>query len=188
MSDFLQEQISIDKGVQIVKRDNNRVRSVIHVKESQIAHTQNELSNLRLEALNVETKLESLRERMKQIDDDFKSKNDIIEKYEVDIKRRNDDLTKKQSEMDLLNKKLDSLAGNNPEEHMGPLEATIHNLMKLIQDKESNCISSQQYWLKNQNELVLLSKKSSDVFEYMKDLKMRLSVLTRKRAVVNGPF
>jgi hypothetical protein len=69
---------------------------------------------------------------------------------------------------------------------MGPLEATIHNVTKLVNEKEKECLQLQQYWLQSQNELVTISKKSGELSEDMAHLKMRLAVLTRKKAVVNS--
>jgi coiled-coil domain-containing protein 40 len=69
---------------------------------------------------------------------------------------------------------------------MGPLEATIHNVTKLVVEKEKDCVQLQQFWLRSQNDLVSISKKSGQLQEEMANLKMKLAVLTRKKAVVNS--
>lgn len=71
---------------------------------------------------------------------------------------------------------------------MGPLEATIHNVSKLVEAKEKECTQLQQFWLKAQNELVIMSKKSGELTEEIQDLNMRLAVLSRKKMVVNNQF
>ena len=69
---------------------------------------------------------------------------------------------------------------------MGPLEATIHNVTKLVAEKEKECAQLQQFWLRSQNELVSITKKSGELSDSSSDLKMRLAVLSRKKAVVNS--
>lgn len=68
---------------------------------------------------------------------------------------------------------------------MGPLEATIYNLSKAIQKKEQECLEIQQYWLRAQNELVSIGKKSAETTDDIQNLRMRLTVLNRKKMVVN---
>lgn len=185
---ILQDQIAIDKGAQTINRDNSKIREIIHDKESQVAAAQNELAVLRLDALNVSERLHELRKTFGETENEAKMKNSLIEKYENDNKKRHDESTKKQGEMDLLNKKLDQLTSNMQHESMGPLENTIYNMKKSITEKEREGTRIQQFWLKNQNELVSLTKKNDDLQEEMKNLKMRLTVLSRKKAVVNSEF
>jgi chromosome segregation ATPase len=71
---------------------------------------------------------------------------------------------------------------------MGPLEAMIHNLGKAIQAKESECLSLQQYWLRAQNELVGFEKLATNVSDEIQTLRMRLTVLDRKKMVMNSAF
>ncbi|KAJ3200819.1 Coiled-coil domain-containing protein 40 [Entophlyctis luteolus] len=188
IAENLQNQLSIEKGATGTKRDSNRLRAVVHEKESIIASTMNELGNARLETLNVTEKLRHMRQNAKSLEADLEAKSSLIEKYELEIRRRNDEVGKKQAEMDLLNKKYDMLTSRSQEESMGPLEATIHNVSKLVEGKEADCLQLQQFWMRAQNELVATSKKSNCLQEEMTDLKMRLAVLSRKKAVVNNQF
>ncbi|KAJ3049688.1 Coiled-coil domain-containing protein 40 [Rhizophlyctis rosea] len=188
IADHLQNQLSISKGTSATKKDNSRLRSQIHEKESIIATVQNDLSSIRLDTLNVSARLEGMRDKLRKLDAELGERNEVIEKYEVEIRRRNDELGKKQGEMDLLNKKYDALTGSTQDESVGPLEATIHNLTKLVQAKEKECTQLSHFWLRAQNELVAMSKKSQDVADETQDLRMRLTVLTRKKMVVNNAF
>eukprot|EP00842_Homolaphlyctis_polyrhiza_P000468 jgi/Hompol1/1421/HPOL_005591-RA len=186
IAERLQTQISLEKGATSTKRDGSKLRSSIHEKESNIANIQNELGNIRLESLNISGRIKQMREQVLRIDQDMEEKNSLIEKYEQEIRRRNDDLGKKASEMDVLNKKYDQVTGGSEEEHMGPLEATIHNLQKLVQTKEHECTQLQQFWMRAQNELVTITKKSLEITDETQSLKMRLTVLNRKKMVVNS--
>ncbi|KAJ3106963.1 Coiled-coil domain-containing protein 40 [Phlyctochytrium planicorne] len=188
IAEHLQNQLAIEKGAQGTKKDNNKLRSLIHEKEATIAATMNELGNIKLDILNANTRLGAFRETLSTVDQELAEKNALIEKYEMEIRRRNDELGKKQGEMDLLNKKFDQLMARNQDESMGPLEATIHNMTKLVAQKEKDCTQHQQFWLRSQNELVSATKRSAELADETSDLKMRLAVLSRKKAVVNNQF
>jgi chromosome segregation ATPase len=188
INDNLQSQASIEKGTDGTRKDANKIYTVVHEKEAVIAQVQNELSQVKLETLGYEMKLEGKNSLIKTLDVKLSEQNASIEKYELEIRRRNDELGKKQSEIDGLNKKYDLLTGKSSEDSMGPLEATIYNVSRLIEQKEKECTELSQYWIKAQNELVTFTKKSSDLVEMTQDRKMRLSILSRKKMTVNSQF
>lgn len=186
IAEHLQAQLSISKGAQGTRKDNTRLRAQIHEKESTIAQVQNDLSHIRLETLNVTSRIRGMNEKLQSLDAELAERNSVIEKYEVEIRRRNDELGKKQGEVDLLNKKYDQLMAKNQDESVGPLEATIHNMSKLLQQKEKECTELSQFWLRSQNELVAMTKRTAEVADETQDLRMRLTVLNRKKMVVNS--
>ncbi|KND03997.1 uncharacterized protein SPPG_01445 [Spizellomyces punctatus DAOM BR117] len=188
ITEHLQTQLSISKGAQGTRKDNNRLHNQIHEKEATIAQVENDLSHIRLETLNANSRIRGMKETLQVLDAELAERNEVIEKYEVEIRRRNDELGKKQGEMDLLNKKYDQLTAKNLDESVGPLEATIHNLSKLVQQKEKECSQLSQFWLRSQNELVVMTKRTGEVSDETQDLRMRLTVLSRKKMVVNNAF
>lgn len=188
IAERLQQQLTLKKGSQGAKRDGAKLRAKIHEKETHLAALQNEVSTVRLEALNVAARIDRMRDRVSNIDTETEERNALIEKYEQDFKRKSDELAKKASEMDLLNKKYNQVTGGNEEEHMGPWEATIHNLAKSISAKEQECTQLQQYWLKAQNELVSINKQSIAITDEIQTLKTRLTVLNRKKMMVNSKY
>lgn len=179
---------SYHKGAQSSQRDGNKLRALIHEKEGTALNYRNEISVIELENLNAESRCHEMNEQLKRTDKEITTKNELIEKYELEIRKNNDLLTKRASEMDLLNKKLDQLMSNGVDTNMGPLEATIYNLSKSIQLKESECLQLQQYWLRAQNEMVAMSKKGVEHTDEIQNLRMRLTVLNRKKMVVNNAF
>jgi hypothetical protein len=71
---------------------------------------------------------------------------------------------------------------------MGTFEATIHNLSKSISNKDQDCFELQRFWLRAQNEMVIMSTTSNDITDEIQNLRMRLKVLNRKKMVVNDAF
>ncbi|KAJ3307214.1 Coiled-coil domain-containing protein 40 [Kappamyces sp. JEL0829] len=188
IAEKLKTQSSFQKGAQSAIKDGNKVRQLIHEKETAVTNHLNELSVIKLESLAAETRIDAMKEQLKKVDGEISEKNSLIGKYEQEMRQNNDLLSKRASEMDLLNKKYDQLTSGNVDSHMGPLEATIYNLTKSIHLKESECLQLQQYWLRAQNELVSISKKAVEHTDDIQNLRMRLTVLNRKKMVVNNAF
>jgi len=189
ISESLQQQLSAEKGAQNWKKTSLRLRNKIHEKENVIATTENEFSKTRLEILSYSAKLETIRQENKSIQDECSQKVQLIEKYDIEFKRGQDSLAKKATELDLLNRKLKQLTdGEQDQESVGPLEATIRNLTNAIKAREKECNQLSQYWLRSQNELVILSKEISDINEETQDLKMKQTVLSRKKMVINSIY
>ncbi|KAJ3260019.1 Coiled-coil domain-containing protein 40 [Boothiomyces macroporosus] len=188
IAEKLKLQLSFQKGAQGSLKDGAKLRQIIHEKEAAAANFHNELSLINLEALNAEERIKTIKEQLKAVDAEMAEKNQLIGKYEQEIRQNNDLLSKKASEMDSLNKKYDQMTSGSQDAHMGPLEATIYNLTKAIQQKESEILELQQYWLKAQNEMVTIGKNSLDITDEIQNLRMRLTVLNRKKMVVNNAF
>ncbi len=72
------------------------------------------------------------------------------------------------------------------EEYVGPMEATINNLVKAVSQKEKEYYEMQQLWIRSQTDLIKLSKKNVKMSEEIQDLKMRSTILDRKRIVINS--
>ncbi|KAI9221062.1 hypothetical protein BC828DRAFT_382016 [Blastocladiella britannica] len=188
IAEQMQHQMGIDKGVMGSIKDARKLTQSIHDKEGDVAAAENQVAAIKLEGSNVAESIRGLRAELGNLDSLISGKNQTIEKYEVEIRRGNDEMVKKQSEIDLLNKKLSQFLGNSNDEALGPLEATIHNLSKSISSKDKECWELQQFWLRTQNELVTSTKKASELAEQISTLKMRHTILTRKRAMINQEF
>ncbi|ORZ41356.1 hypothetical protein BCR44DRAFT_1494866 [Catenaria anguillulae PL171] len=188
IAEQIQHQITIDKGMAGTLKDAKKLTQAIHDKEADVAASENQVSVLKLEGSRVAETIRQLRSELSDLDRTIADKNGTIEKYEVEIRRGNDEMVKKQSEIDLLNKKLNQILQDSSDEAIGPLEATIHNLSKSIAAKEKECWDLQHFWLRTQNDLVAASKKASEMTEQISTLKMRHTILTRKRAMINQEF
>lgn len=188
VAEKLQMQFSLEKGAKGSQRDGQKLRSSIHEKEFLLATVDNELSKVQLDILNSQGRIKTMRETISKIDEDLNQKNLLTEKYEVEIRRCNDELGKKASEIDTLNKKYEQVTGGNENGHMGTLEATIYNMTKSIQQKEQECFELQKFWLRAQNEMVQMSTNSNEITDETQNLRLRLTVLNRKKMVVNNAF
>ncbi|KAJ3359505.1 Coiled-coil domain-containing protein 40 [Allomyces javanicus] len=188
IAEQIQHELGLDKSMQGTLKDAKKLTQVIHDKEAMIALTENQVAQTKIEAASMADTLAQRRRDLADLDAVIQAKNGTIEKYELEIRRGNDEMAKKQSEIDLLNKKLNQILQQSTDEAIGPMEATIHNLTKSIAAKEKECWDLQQFWLRNQNELVVTAKKASDLAETIGNLRMRLTILSRKKAMLNQAF
>jgi chromosome segregation ATPase len=182
----LQNQSSLEKGAKGTQKDVVKLKSFISEKEQTIANVDNNMSTIHLEVLSLQEKILTMKTSSSKIDGEISQLNELIEKYELDIKKSNDELAKKSSEIDSLNKKFVQITGGNENGHMGTLEATIHNISKSIQQKNQDCAEIQKFWLKAQNEMVQNSIKSNQLSEDSQSLRIKLTVLNRKKMVLNS--
>ena len=187
ISESLQQQLSSQKGAQNWKRTGLRLRNTINEKENAIAVTENNLGSTRLEILSFSAKLETLKMERKRIQDECTTKTGIIEKYDQELKRGHDSVVKKSTELDLLNRKIKELTdAEQDKDSVGPLEGTIRNLTNSLKATAKECTQLSHYWLRSQNELVTLTKEVSDITDETQDLKMKQTVLSRKKMVINS--
>lgn len=188
ISETLKTQSSHKEGASATVRDGSKLRLAMYEKENQVVAHQNEISILELEGIKAEARIGQMRQEVVKVVAAIEEQNAVICRYEQEMKCNEDSLSKKASEIDTLNKKFDQMTSANVESHMGPLEATIHNLTKSINSKESECLQLQQYWLQAQNELVSMTKVSLIEKDEIQDLTMRQTVMNRKKLVLNSAF
>ena len=185
IKETLNEQLSIQKGAQGSKRDTSKLRAQLNEKEASLIQAQNEIAGTSLEIMTIMQIIEQHKMSLIVLNDEYSTQNKLIEKHELEMKRRTDEVTKKQSEIDILNKKYDTLM-KNLDESTGPLESIIKNLTRDINNKEKEGQQLQNFWLRAQNELVVLVKRCSEINDEIQSMKMKLNVLSRKKLVLDS--
>ena len=80
-----------------------------HAKEMDATNVENELSRIRVDALNTEAHNVQLREMTEKAVQELNDKEKLIEKYQMEIRQRNDEIEKKMYKVDALNRKYEKL-------------------------------------------------------------------------------
>merc|ERR1711871_1362400 len=99
----------------------------------------------------------------------------------------NDEIEKKMRDLDGLNRKYEQIMSKfsaemqAQQEAIGPLEATIHNLNKEIEGKQSECSEVERMWMSSQTELVRIQKESDQESSTVQDQKSQLTIQEQKR-------
>eukprot|EP00802_Teleaulax_amphioxeia_P002613 Tamp_02616.p1 GENE.Tamp_02616~~Tamp_02616.p1 ORF type:complete len:923 (-),score=491.61 Tamp_02616:1452-3851(-) len=188
----LAEQTTLQKAAQSTDKVTQGMQQQMHAKENEIAQVRNELSRIKVDALNTLAHNDQLKATVKDIDVELKRKEQLVSKYQVEIRRRNDEIEKKMRDLDTLNRKLEGLraklesAAGAEAAAMGPLEATIKSLRNEIDAKRKTCNDLQRMWMSTQTELVKLANEASMQSERVAEIKAQTAVLTQKRTRVDG--
>ena len=66
-------------------------------------------------------------------------------------------------------------------EDLGPLEQKIEELQKKISESVDQCSQMQQFWLRQQNELVRKTRSSDEQTQSVNSLKKQLLILEQKK-------
>ena len=131
--------------------------------------------------MNILAQAEKLEHGLNEIIEELRQKDNLINQYEMQRRRNNNEIEKKQSEVDKLNRKYESLKdAQNGEEH-GPLERKIRQMQSRIVQSDKIVQENQAEWLKKQNELVQLESACENIEKESKTQQAHIAVLSRKR-------
>lgn len=108
-------------------------------------------------------------------------KNQIITRSEQEIKRRVLLIEQKQNQIDLMNKKLESLKEKAGGIELGPLELEVLNLQKSIAQIGKDIFDLEQTWLKGQNELVHLTTEKDSLEKENEAMKLKHTILMSRK-------
>ncbi|XP_077980301.1 coiled-coil domain-containing protein 40-like [Glandiceps talaboti] len=182
----LREELTMDKAAKYTKKMTDKLRARTREQESSMAQVENEIARDTLELSHTLTRCERLKKVVTELDDEIRSKNDIISKSESEIVKRNAVIERKQGQIDQYNKKIDAIASAQGGEELGPLEQEINALTKSIDQRSQEIADLQQFWLRQQNELVKLTKEKDGQEVEVGTMKKALTILQQKKLRIEG--
>jgi len=177
----LSEQTTFSRYAAGEQKDARKLREEIGEKEVQLSGLQNELSRIRVDALNTLAHNNALKDTRNTILSDLEEKEKLIDDIEVEIARKHTQIERKQVDIDKLNKRYEALTSGTEEENMGPLEATIHNTTKEINKKVDECAEYKRTWMRHQTELVAVNSDSGKQAEVNSNIKSELAILYQQK-------
>lgn len=167
-------------------REAAKLHRLLHSQEAEIAKLENALARARVEKLQEKAEGDELEKQYEALMEEIEEKERMVEKYNLESRQRTDEIEKKMHMLDRLNRKYEQLtAGDEEEEHLGPLEATIKNLGKqttIVKDENQEL---ERRWLRMQTEIVKVSSQTDGI----RSSKTLLSVFasTRRFAFITTP-
>ncbi|KAM7433427.1 Coiled-coil domain-containing protein 40 [Porites harrisoni] len=182
----MRSQLTLDKAAQYTKKMTDRLRKRATELESSVAEVENEISRDILDISNTTTRVRQLQDIMDNLNEEIHQKNATISKIEGEIVKRNAIIERKQSTIDQYNKRIDQMRNNSGGEEIGPLELQIHTLQKQIEARLNEITELQQFWLRNQSELVKTLKDVQKQSEDMEYLKKQYTILLQKKMRIEG--
>jgi hypothetical protein len=127
------------------------------------------------------TNIKQLEIQSKEYNEQILEKNLIITRSEQEIKRRVLLIEQKQNQIDLMNKKLESLKEKAGGIELGPLELEVLNLQKSITQTGKDIFDLEQTWLKGQNELVHLTNEKDSLEKETDAMKLKYTILMSRK-------
>ncbi|XP_051792457.1 coiled-coil domain-containing protein 40 isoform X1 [Erpetoichthys calabaricus] len=177
----MQDQLTLDKATKFSRRMTEKLTARTRQMEIEVSKVENEIAQMTLEANSTNLKLTLLQKMLAEMNQEIQSKNEMISRNENEIAKRVIVIERKQSAINLLNKKIEQIAASTGQEDMGPLELKIKNLTKYIEEHNAEITSMQQYWLREQNELVLLTREREEQAASVETLKKKLTILQQQK-------
>ncbi|KAJ7340194.1 Coiled-coil domain-containing protein 40 [Desmophyllum pertusum] len=182
----MRSQLTLDKAAQYTKKMTDKLRRRATELESSVAEVENEISRDVLDISNTTIRVRQLQDVMDNLNDEIHQKNATISKIEGEIVKRNAIIERKQSTIDQYNKRIDQMKSKDGGEEIGPLELQIHTLQKQIEARLNEITELQQFWLRNQSELVKTLKDVQKQSEDMEYLKKQYTILLQKKLRIEG--
>lgn len=177
----LRTQLTMDNASQYTDKLTTKVRDRTKDLEAQTAKVENEISKDTLEISNCITRIERLQKILTELDKEIKQKNDIISTSEVEIVRRNAIIERKQVVVDQYNKKLEQMISQAGGVELGPLEIQINSLQKSIEKEVEEIQELKQMWLRDESELVRITKEKQEQSSNVNNMKKKLTILVQKK-------
>ena len=171
-----------NKAVENLSKDQLKVLKQIHEKENEGSEIENDIARTKVDRLNVSAINDQLKDQLAIAAKEAREKEALVAKYQLEIRQRNDEVEKKMYRTDRLNKKYEKMVESaGGEENLGPLENTIRNLDKEIEQTANECKDLEREWLRKQTEMVTLSAECDEVGEKNNEQQARLTILTQQQ-------
>lgn len=182
----LRSQMTMDKAAQYSKKVTDKIKKQGTELDNQLAQVENEISRDVMAISNVTTRLKNLEDILNQLNEEIRQKNETAGKIENEIVKRNAVIERKQNKVDQYNKRIEQLKNKDGGQALGPLELQISTLQKQIEASNNEIMELQQFWLRNQSELVKTVQRVGQQSEEIKSLKKQYTILLHKKQRTEG--
>jgi hypothetical protein len=155
---YIQDKLTAKAASSAMNRELNSIRQKRRDLQGELAKSDNAIIRDALECSAVHSRNRQLKNKCNQLSAEIRQVNEQINKVEHDINRKASKIERNQTTIDTKNKQLEILLANSGGEDLGPLEIQASSLKKSLEEISSEIIDQEQFWLRNQYELVKVSK------------------------------
>ncbi|XP_042198455.1 coiled-coil domain-containing protein 40 [Callorhinchus milii] len=177
----LQNQMILSQATNHFKRLFDAVRIQKRQLVVDYAKMENDYAQTTLEINYVKSRLSMLQVTLDKQDKELAERNHVIQCSEKEITKRILIVQNKQSVLNIFNKKIAQLLAERGGEEISPLELEIRTLSKQIDEHNEEIILLQQYWLRQQNELIKLAREREEQTVAVELLKKQSTILQQKK-------
>ncbi|XP_076810379.1 coiled-coil domain-containing protein 40-like [Clavelina lepadiformis] len=182
----LQQQLTANKAQSYTVKVTEKMRETKKKLEAEYSQVENEMARCSLQHSECGARIRNLNKQQEELEQEIQSKNELISRAEHEASKRNAVIERKQTSIDQYNKKLEQLISSGGGEELGPLEIQINSLNKQIEGASQGINDLQQFWLRQQHELVQLTKERDQQYDDVNTLKKQHTILTQKKLRIEG--
>jgi chromosome segregation ATPase len=165
-----------------MEQQGKGILSRLHENEMIASKDRNELARINMEKLNVQQNISQLKNSLQEHLCKLKSIDLILSANEAEIKRNSSEINKTMNNIDKLNRKYQKiLEGAEEGEPVGPLEATIKNLSKKVDEQEAHASQAQKDIDANETALIDVVTELELIHDRITMMQAKLNVLNHKR-------
>jgi len=175
------EQTNMSEVAQSLAKQEKYILAKIHDKEIESANVLNEIARLDIDRLNTQAHNFQLDEKLVEELAVLRDAEAAMDEKEAETRRCINETEKRTIRVAKLNREYNKMVRDcEDEEPLGPLEATIKNLSKQVDQETIEIRSLQREWLMRQTELINTTSNTNAIQEKDSESTARLGILRQK--------
>ncbi|NXH83891.1 CCD40 protein, partial [Edolisoma coerulescens] len=182
----LQDQMMSNKAAKHFSQLAEKLRNRKSNLELHFYKVENDVAQIILNATNTSCRLTVHEKTLCEVDKEIKNMNELIACQESEIAKSRLLADKKGGVICLYNKKLEMLLAQQGGQELGPLELEINQLNKEIEECSSEVMTLQKYWLKEQKELVKLTREREEQITSLDVLQKQIIIMQQRKLRVEN--
>merc|ERR1719316_1268123 len=179
----MSQQSTVKRSEANTNKSTKKLSELVQDQDMEMQNLQNEISRVKVDALNTKAHNQMLKERLETLSADLTDREKLIDQYEMEIRKRHNQIEKKQLYVDRLNREYDEKRSKQDDGGWdgNPLEGKIKQLKKQLAEKSQECQDMQKSWIGKQTDLLALQEEIDGAQDHVQDQKNRKLILTQKR-------
>merc|ERR1719420_2390965 len=182
----MSQQSTVKRSEANTNKSTKKLSELVQDQDMEMQNLQNEISRVKVDALNTKAHNQMLKERLETLSADLTDREKLIDQYEMEIRKRHNQIEKKQLYVDRLNREFDEKRSKQEDDNTGPMEGKIKGLRKQITEKTQECQDMQKSWITKQTDLLSLQEEIDTTKDHVQDQKNRKLILQQKHLRTEG--
>ncbi|XP_078257419.1 coiled-coil domain-containing protein 40 isoform X3 [Rhinoraja longicauda] len=177
----LQSKLTVNQEHNYLKKMANKFRIQKRQMEIEYANLENDYAQVMLDINDRKVELSIMQKSLVDQNSELNEKNSVISNSEKEIVKRILVIQNKQSVLNMQNKKIAQFIADMGGHEMSPQELKIKTLTIKIEEHNKEIASLQQFWLRQQHELVTLTQEREQQMANVELQRKQVTILEQKK-------
>ncbi|KAJ8245921.1 hypothetical protein GJAV_G00261720 [Gymnothorax javanicus] len=155
-------------------------------RDLQLSQLEDEVAQVTLGSTEVTLHLESLTKVLAELGKQIDQKHRQLSDKEAEMKKQMITMERKQDAITILNKKIEQIYAETGHKDLGLVEVSVNRLTKELEEVGAEIRERQQYWMRQQQELVQLNEDRQAQSGALLSLQTKLTILQQRRLRTEG--